>query len=84
MPLLGSTGDATRTYHLRRDPSPLLPPIATVIALALAPAACDKAPTSGDFAGAYTASFIAFADHHTGQDLVGLINLWLDFPTTPA
>jgi aminopeptidase N len=30
------------------------------------------------------ASFIAYADQHTGKDLSGLINAWLDSPTTPT
>lgn len=30
------------------------------------------------------ASFIAFANRHTGQDLTNLINTWLDSPTTPS
>jgi aminopeptidase N len=29
------------------------------------------------------AMFTAFANQHTGQDLTGLINAWLDAPTTP-
>lgn len=30
------------------------------------------------------AAFVDFVDRHTGQDLAGLINEWLDSPTTPA
>ena len=29
------------------------------------------------------AQFTAFANQHTGRDLTGLINAWLDSPTTP-
>jgi aminopeptidase N len=30
------------------------------------------------------ASFIAYANQHTGKDLTALINAWLDSPTTPT